>query len=167
MSSEPYCPEIDNATESEDSDYNVESVSSEGDDCGQCWDCSKNDECPAKLSEEQEKKLKEIKKQMNKEIDKIVQPDINLKNTNDYKKLEEDLKGKQMSDDDKINAFAKFIHDNGGINVNNIIELKQLCILIGATETMEGFKNFPRESCLKMLEMMIYHTNKHLEILNV
>ena len=29
MSCEPYCPEIHNASDSEDSDYNVESISSE------------------------------------------------------------------------------------------------------------------------------------------
>jgi len=162
MSSDPYCPEIDNATDSEDSDYNVESVSSEEDkmDCGQCFDCEANPDCIAKKKEQIDKMIKE-------EVDKVAQPKKNLKQSEDYKKLEDNFKENELSNEDKINAFGKFIYENGGIDVNNIIEFKQLVILIGSTDQMKGYEEFPRDACYRLLEMMTYHTNKHLEILNV
>ena len=145
MSSDPYCPEIHNASDTDDSDYEVESVSSS--------------------DEEIQKKADKIQKMIKEEIDKQVQPVKNYKDSKEYKKLVEDFPS--LNDEEKINRFAIFLNRNGGIDVNNIIELKQLVILIGATEHLEGFKDFPRAECYKMLEMMTYHTNKHLEILDV
>ena len=181
MSSDPYCPEVDNASDTSDSDFNVESISSEDSevsmeindtegneekmDCGQCFDCEMNPDCIAK-EDELKKKKDIIDKMIKDEVDKVAQPAKNLKQTDSYKKLEKEMK-KEVSDEDKINAFGKFIWENGGIDVNNIIEFKQLVILIGSTEQMKGYENFPRDSCYKLLEMMTYHTNKHLEILNV
>lgn len=144
MSSDPYCPEIHNASDTEDSDYEVESISSD---------------------EETQKKADKIQKMIKEEIDKQVQPVKNYKDSKEYKKLVQDFPS--LNDEEKINRFAIFLNRNGGIDVNNIIELKKLVILIGATEHLEGFKNFPRAECYKMLEMMTYHTNKHLEILDV
>jgi len=135
MSCDPYCPEIDNASDDES------------------------------ISIEIKDKVEEIKKEIEKEIDKIVKPDINFKDTDDYKNLVKDFEEKDLTDAEKINQFARFIYNNGGISFNNIIELKQLCILVGATEQLEGFKDFPRENVLKMLEMLVYHTNEHLNIL--
>ena len=53
MSCADYVPERDNASET-DSDYNVESFSSseeEGMDCGKCWYCEAEPECPEKIKD--------------------------------------------------------------------------------------------------------------------
>lgn len=165
MSCDNYCPEVHNASESEDSDYNVESISSE--DCGQCWDCEENKDCPAKIKEE------EVKKKLQEKIDSMIKKEVNdkmkvpdrmehpafkeLKNP-DFHKLKEI---------DKINKVAVAFHKSGGILVENILELKMLMVLIGATEQLEGFKEFPRKEVIGILEMVLYHANKHIESLDI
>ena len=79
----------------------------------------------------------------------------------------QDVSFKDLSTDAKIKLVAKAFWDTGGIEMENILELKMLMVLIGATEQLEGFKDFPREQVYKLLEMIIYHANKHMEILNV
>tara|TARA_R110002012_G_scaffold24851_3_gene82609 strand:- start:1538 stop:2065 length:528 start_codon:yes stop_codon:yes gene_type:complete len=175
MSCVDYCPEVHNASESEDSDYEVQSLPSEPsspeadkEDCGQCWDCEENKDCPAKLNDLKEKENK-IQKMIKEEVDKLVKPKVDLRETKEFKSLnnmtEEDKS--KLSDLEKINLVAVAIHKNGGINVENIIELKQLVILIGATEQLEGFKDFPRDSVFKLLEMIIYHANSHMATLDI
>lgn len=172
MSCENYVPEVHNESDTEDSDYSVESLpnSDEVDnspmDCGQCFDCSANEECPAKKMEDAQKVIDEMIK---KEVKKVIKEEESFLNSKDFKRLSEltEEEKSKMSDLDKINLVGKTIWRSGGINVDNIIELKQILILIEATSQLDGFKDFPREPCKKCLEMIIYHANKHLESLDI
>lgn len=175
MSCENYTPEVHNASDSEDSDYEVQSLSSaseagEKEDCGQCWDCSKNDKCPAKLSEEQEEKAKKI----GEKVDKMIKEEVNKNfkvpdriGMEAFQELVKDPNYKNLTEEEKINKVAIAFWRTGGIDVSNILELKMLCVLIGATEQLEGFKNFPRQAVYQLLDMIIYHANKHMESLDI
>ena len=160
MSCDNYCPEVHNASDSEDSDYNVESVSSE--DCGQCWDCEKNKDCPAKIKEKLEDK---VQKMIKKEVDeKFKVPDrMDHPAFKDIRTAEFD----KLTEEEKIVKFAIAFHKTGGIDISNILELKMLMVLIGATENMEGFKAFPRNEVYRLMDMIIYHANMHINSLNV
>jgi len=72
-----------------------------------------------------------------------------------------------LSDPEKINMVAKVIKESGGINVDNILELQQLVRLIMATRDIQGFEKFPRDETLKLLELMIYHSNSHINSLDI
>lgn len=152
MSCENYIPEIHNASESEDSDYEVESLPSSDD--------------VDNVIEETAKKINDMIKE---EVKKVIKEDDSFLKSKDFKKLNEmtEEEKSKLSDLEKINLVGKTIWRSGGIDVDNIIELKQIIILISATSQMEGFKDFPREHCLKCLEMIIYHANKHLESLDI
>ena len=103
------------------------------------------------------------------EIKKVIKEEESFLKSEHFKKLDEmtEEEKSKLSDLEKINLVGKTIWRSGGISVDNIIELKQICILIQATSQIEGFKDFPRDQCLKCLEMIIYHSNKHLESLDV
>ena len=138
MSVEDYCPEVHNDPRFEDPDFEVvETSDTESDVEGDI--IKECDEISKKGKKYDSERFKSLK---GKEFEK-------LDNT------------------DKINKVAKAFWDTGGIDVENILELKMLMVLIGATEQLEGFKEFPRDSVYKLLEMIIYHCNKHMETLNV
>ena len=142
MSVENYIPERDN-----DPDYEIVSNSDSSSD------------------EEAEVKSTKINKMIKKEIsEKFKVP--NRAEHPSFKALN-DVSFKDKAEEDKIKLVAKAFWDTGGIDMENILELKMLMVLIGATESMEGFKQFPREAVYKLLEMIIYHSNKHMEILNI
>lgn len=66
-------------------------------DCGQCWDCEANDECPAKLNEEEAKKkieemLKIQKTKYQELMDKV--PEEDLIDKEDLNKLFHVIKSK-------------------------------------------------------------------------
>tara|TARA_R110000744_G_scaffold124752_1_gene230389 strand:- start:545 stop:1054 length:510 start_codon:yes stop_codon:yes gene_type:complete len=169
MSVEDYCPEIDNDPAYELVDNSDTSSSDEeGLDCGECFDCSKNSNCPAKEADLKVKENK-IQNMIKEEIEKLVKPKVDLRKTKEFKSLGElsEVEKSKLSDLEKINLVAVAFHRNGGINLDNIIELKQLVILISATAEIEGFKEFPRNNVLKLLDMIIYHANSHMAILNV
>ena len=174
MSCDNYCPEVHNASDSEDtedSDFNVESMSSEEskEDCGQCWDCEKNKDCPAKISEATlsvKRKLEDkVQKMIKKEVDeKFKVPDrMDHPAFKDIRTAEFD----KLTDEEKIVKVAIAFHKTGGIDISNILELKMLMVLIGATENMEGFKEFPRNEVYRLMDMIIYHANKHMESLDI
>ena len=170
MSCADYVPERDNASET-DSDYNVESFSSseeEGMDCGKCWDCEAEPACPAKIKDMKNAE-KKIQKMIKEEVDKIVKPKTDLRETKEFVSLSEmtEEEKSKLTDLEKINKVAIAFHRNGGINLENIIELKQLVILVSATAEMEGFKEFPRKNVLKLLDMLIYHANSHMASLDI
>ena len=154
MSCEDYCPEVHN-----DPDFEVVD----------CSDTSSSENEPEPAEEDQfDKDLSKggkinemIKKEM---ADKMKVPDKTLHPS--WKPIQ-DVSFKDLSTDAKIKLVAKAFWDTGGIEMENILELKMLMVLIGATEHLEGFKDFPREQVYKLLEMIIYHANKHMEILNV
>ena len=171
MSCEDYCPEVHNDPDFEVVDCSDTSSSeTEGMDCGQCFDCSTNKDCIAKKNEEDQfdkdlSKGGKINEMIKKEMaDKMKVPDKTLHPSWNAVK---DVSFKDLPDDAKIKLVAKAFWDTGGIEMENILELKMLMVLIGATEQLEGFKDFPREQVYKLLEMIIYHANKHMEILNV
>lgn len=145
MSEKNYCPETDN-----DPDFEViETSDTESED-----DFDKNLKLGDKINQMIDKEIK----------DKFSVPDrMSMKPFEDLKT--ENFK--TLTDLEKINKVAKAFWDTGGIDVENILELKMLMVLIGATEQLEGFKEFPRDSVYKLLEMIIYHCNKHMETLNV
>ena len=147
MSEKNYCPETDN-----DPDFEVIETSDTSDE--EPDDFDKNLSIGDKINQMIEKEIKE----------KFSVPDRMAMKP--FKELKtKDFSG--LSDLEKINAVAKAFWNTGGIDVENILELKMLMVLIGATEQLEGFKDFPRESVYKLLEMIIYHCNKHMETLNV
>tara|TARA_R100001369_G_scaffold92332_1_gene136815 strand:+ start:1023 stop:1478 length:456 start_codon:yes stop_codon:yes gene_type:complete len=146
MSEKNYCPETDN-----DPDYEVVETSD-----------TESEE------DEFDKNLK-LGDKINQMIDKEIKDKFSVPDRMSMKPFE-DLKTesfKTLTDLEKINKVAKAFWDTGGIDVENILELKMLMVLIGATEQLEGFKEFPRDSVYKLLEMIIYHCNKHMESLNV
>lgn len=145
MSEKNYCPETDN-----DPDFEViETSDTESED-----DFDKNLKLGDKINQMIDKEIK----------DKFSVPDrMSMKPFEDLKTES----FKTLTDLEKINKVAKAFWDTGGIDVENILELKMLMVLIGATEQLEGFKEFPRDSVYKLLEMIIYHCNKHMETLNV
>ena len=155
MSCEDYCPEVHNDPSYELVDNSDTSSSEEADEVPTQEDTFDKD-----LS-----KGDKINEMIKKEIkDKFSVPDRMAMKP--FKELKtKDFSG--LSDLEKINAVAKAFWNTGGIDVENILELKMMMVLIGATEQMEGFKDFPREEVYKLLEMIIYHANKHMEILNV
>jgi hypothetical protein len=139
MSCENYVPEIHNKSESDDSDYEVQSMTS---------------------SEE------EIEKDIKKECDKVAETQKKYVNDKNFKEL--NTKGfEKLSNDERILKVAKAVKESGGISVENILELQQLVRLIMATSNLEGFENFPVAEVLKLLEMIIYHANMHINSLNV
>jgi len=147
MSCENYCPEFHNQNDNDeydspDSDYEVESVPSS--------------------DSENENVLNEIKEACDKEVAKVnkYEKDKNFKaiNTEDFKNL---------SNDERILKVAKAIKESGGISVENILELQQLIRLIMATPNIEGFEKYPINETLKLLEMIIYHANCHINSLNI
>ena len=145
MSCEDYCPEVHN-----DPDFEVVETS------------DTDSEVFEPEPEPEESPIQEmIKKEM---ADKMKVPN---KGEHPSFKALNDTSFKDLPDDEKIKLVAKAFWDTGGIDMENILELKMLMVLIGATESMEGFKNFPREQVYKLLEMIIYHANKHMEILNI
>jgi hypothetical protein len=152
MSCENYCPEVHNASESEDSDYEVKSLTSEEDG--------------EDLLENTAEKINNMIKE---EVKKVIGEEGSFLKSKDFKKLNEmtEEEKSKLSDLEKINLVGKTIWRSGGISVDNIIELKQILFLVSATSQMEDFKDFPRDHCLKCLEMIIYHANKHLESLDI
>jgi len=169
MSCEDYCPEVHNASDSEDSDYNVESISSEEskEDCGQCWDCEKNKDCPAKIKEKEMKEKLEgkVQKMIKEEVDK----NFKVPDRMDHPAFKEirSPEFNKLTEQEKIDKVAIAFHRTGGIDISNILELKMLMVLIGATENMEGFKEFPRQEIYRLMDMIIYHANKHMESLDI
>jgi len=151
MSCADYCPEVHNASDTEDSDYEVQSLNTSSDE------------------EVLEEKAKEINDMIKKEIKKVVGEEKGFLKSKDFKKLSEltEEEKSAMTDLEKINLVGKTIWRSGGINVDNILELKQILILISATSQLKGFEEFPREQCLHTLEMIMYHANKHLESLDI
>ena len=102
-----------------------------------------------------------IKKEVNEKFkvpDRMDHPAFKEIRTSEFDKL---------SEEEKINKVAIAFHQTGGIDISNILELKMLMVLIGATEQLEGFKNFPRDEVYRLLDMIIYHANKHMESLDV
>jgi hypothetical protein len=151
MSCADYCPEVHNASDTEDSDYEVQSVNTSSDE------------------EVLEEKAKKINNMIKEEVKRVIGEDKSFLKSEDFKRLSElteEVKS-AMTDLEKINLVGRTIWRSGGISVDNIIELKQILILVSATSQMDGFKDFPREQCVKCLEMIIYHANKHLESLDV
>ena len=155
MSCEDYCPEIDNheLNENPDEDYEPSDNSSSASEAEE----DKFDK-DLKLGD----KINEmIKKEINEKFsvpDRMKDPAFLALNTLDFKNL---------SEQEKINKVAVAFWKTGGIDMENILELKMLMVLIGTTEQMEGFKNFPREPVYKLLEMIIYHANCHMKSLDV
>lgn len=152
MSCADYCPEVHNASDTEDSDYEVQSLPSSDD-----------------VENEIEETAEKINNMIKEEVKKVIKEEKSFLKSKDFKKLSEltEKEKSAMTDLEKINLVGKTIWRSGGINVNNIIELKQIVILIEATSQLEGFKDFPRDQTKKCLEMIIYHANKHLESLDV
>jgi hypothetical protein len=160
MSCENYCPEIHNASDTEDSDYSVESLP----------DSDDVDNTPMEVSNtKMEKAKKVINNMIKEEVKKVIGEEGSFLKSKDFKKLNEmtEEEKSKLSDLEKINLVGKTIWRSGGISVDNIIEIKQIIILISATSQIDGFKEFPRDHCLKCLEMIIYHANKHLESLDI
>ena len=138
MSCEPYCPEIHNASDSEDSDYNGESISSE----------------------------ENIEEQIKEECGKVAETQNKYANNPHFKKL--NTEGfENLTNDERIKMVAKAVKESGGISVENILELQQLVRLIMATSNLEGFKDYPVAETLKLLEMIIYHANCHINSLDI
>ena len=144
MSEENYCPEIDN-----DSDFEV--VSSDSDD-----------------SDSFDKELK-LGDKINDMIKKEVADKFKVPNRMEMPAFIalKDVNFKSLTNEEKINKVAVAMWKTGGIDMENILELKMLMVLIGATEQMEGFKKFPREEVYKLLDMIIYHCNKHMKSLDI
>ena len=138
MSVEDYCPEVHNDPRFEDPDFEVvETSDTESDVEGDI--IKECDEISKKGKKYDSERFKSLK---GKEFEK-------LDNT------------------DKINKVAKAIKESGGINVENILELQQLVRLIMATQHIKDFEKFPREQVLNLLELMIYHSNSHIDSLNI
>ena len=154
MSCEDYTPEIHNHPLNENPDDDYEPSSSEESELIDDFDTQKimGDKINDMIKEEVSTKFASS------------HPKMKDAKEFQYLKTEE---FKKLSNDEKIKAVAVAFNRHGGINVSNILELKMLIVLIEATEQMEGFTNFPRQQVLEILEMLIYHANKHLEILDV
>ena len=148
MSVENYCPEVHN-----DPDFEVIETS----------DTSSEEDPFDKDLKLGDKMNEMIKKEV---ADKFKEDVPDRMSSNAFKEINSEAFN-SLSDLDKINAVAVAFSKTGGIQMENILELKMLMVLIGATEQLEGFKDFPREQVYKLLEMIIYHANKHMEILNV
>jgi len=144
MSCENYCPEFHNANENDeyespDSDYEVQSVPSSEDD---------------------------IESEIKKECDKVAETQNKYANNPHFKEL--NTKGfEKLSNEERILKVAKAVKESGGISVENILELQQLVRLIMATSNLEGFSEFPVKETLKLLEMIIYHANCHINSLDI
>ena len=147
MSCEDYCPEVHNASESEDSDYEVQSV-------------------PSSSSEEE---LKEKENKINNMIKEEVDKKFKVPDRMDHPAFKEIRTAEfdKLTEEEKINKVAVAFHKTGGIDISNILELKMLMVLIGTTEQLEGFATFPREEVYRLLDMLIYHANKHMESLDI
>lgn len=65
-------------------------------DCGQCWDCEANDQCPAKLQEEAQKKIDEMLKIQKTKYKELLDnvPDNQIINKDDLDKLFHVIKDK-------------------------------------------------------------------------
>jgi hypothetical protein len=139
MSCENYVPEIHNKSESEDSDYEVESIPSSESD---------------------------VEKEIKEECDKVAETQKKYVNDKNFKEL--NTKGfEKLSNDERILKVAKAVKECGGISVENILELQQLIRLIMATPNLEGFDKYPINETLKLLEMIIYHANCHINSLDI
>lgn len=155
MSCENYCPEFHNANENDeyespDSDYEVQSVPSSADSDG------------SDIDSEASKMEKEIKE----ECDKVAETQNKYANNPHFKEL--NTKGfEKLTNEERILKVAKAVKESGGISVENILELQQLVRLIMATSNLEGFSEFPVKETLKLLEMIIYHANMHINSLNI
>jgi hypothetical protein len=144
MSCENYVPEIHNQNDNDeydspDSDYEVESIPSSESD---------------------------VEKEIKEECDKVAESQKKYVNDKNFKEL--NTKGfEKLNNDERILKVAKAVKESGGISVANILELQQLVRLIMATSNLEGFENFPVAEVLKLLEMVIYHANCHINSLDI
>jgi hypothetical protein len=159
MSCENYCPEFHNQNDNDeydspDSDYEVQSLPSSDSE-----DILTEGE---RVLTEGERCLNEINDACDKEVKKVnkYENDKNFKsiNTKGFEKL---------SNDERILKVAKAVKESGGVSVENILELQQLIRLIMATPNLEGFETYPINETLKLLEMIIYHANCHINSLNI
>jgi hypothetical protein len=119
MSCENYCPEVHNASDTEDSDYSVESLP----------DSDDVDNTPMEVSNTKMEKAKKVINDMIKEeVKKVIKEDESFLKSKDFKKLNEmtEEEKSKLSDLEKINLVGKTIWRSGGISVDNIIEIKQI-----------------------------------------